>query len=118
MEMNRSANARAIAAEALRSLQADAIAYRRDYGNGKVLIVERLLGGFGRICVGQAHLADYEDFWDYDSVNEALAEAVLWHAGNDPEPARWLRHVPSGRHRPGGCAELEYVAGGSPSPLE
>ena len=114
--MNRSsANAGAAAQEALRELQANAIAYRRQLADGRLVVVERLSFGSARIYLAPARAGEEADFWDYGSVNEAIAEAVLWNAEKEPEPARWLRHEPSGRKRPGGCAELEYVA---PNPLQ
>lgn len=107
---NGTAAAPASAAEGLRELKKNLIAYRRSIGNGRSIVVERQLMGQARICIGADRNDYYDDFWDYGDVNEAVAEAILWDPRSVHEPRRWERHHKTGRRRPGGCAALEYVA--------
>lgn len=96
-----SEEAGAAARDALRTLQATVIAYQKPAPDGRRIVVERQLFSSARICIGSPEADSYDDQWDYDSVTEAVAEAVLWNPEKDDEPAFWVRHAKSGRRRPG-----------------
>lgn len=52
----------------------------------------------------------YDDMWCYNSLTNALLNAMLWD-GNYPEtePAGWYRHPPTGRRRKDGDPSTEYI---------
>jgi len=51
--------------------------------------------------------AGYADRWCYHTVNDAARALLAWDGKGEPEG--WHRHPPSGRRRPEGLAELEYI---------
>ena len=50
----------------------------------------------------------YRDRWCYDDFQSALAAFELWDGSG--EPPGWHRHPSTGRRRPDGTPEREYVA--------
>lgn len=51
----------------------------------------------------------YYDRWCYQDVPSAVAAAVEWDPSTQAEPVGWHRHPSSGRRRPNGNPEEEYV---------
>jgi hypothetical protein len=52
----------------------------------------------------------YEDRWCYDSATAAGAALAIWMVnGFEGEPQGWHRHPDSGRRRPEGDKEREYI---------
>ena len=52
----------------------------------------------------------YSDRWCYNSMNEAIDALGRWAlTGFDGEPSGWHRHPSSGRRRPNGAPDEEYV---------
>lgn len=49
----------------------------------------------------------YDDRWCFKSLAEARGAFEAW--GGTGEPEGWVRHPTSGRRRPEGIPELEYV---------
>ena len=86
-------------------------AVRRDFPKpGKEAAVIRLIFG-GRITVGgMDDDSGYSEGYDYDTLSGALAALLAWDPDTHPEPAGWLRHIPSYRRPPGGDASGEYMA--------
>src|SRR5213594_3620298 len=97
-------------------------AYARVLRDGCLVCVEQLFGhqallslrgeegarvkpGAGETCPSSP--PPVLDGWIYPSLEAALAAAKAWD-GQD-EPAGWHRHPTSGRRRPGGDPEREYV---------
>lgn len=84
-------------------------------------LAQRLLPDLGELCVypllfGRARLTfgrdpecpfGYDDCWDY--VDSVTAIAVMERWDGRGEPGGWLRHPATGRRRPDGDAEKEYV---------
>lgn len=79
--------------------------YTKHLPEGRLLVVECLLGLVGALSVGTPALID--ELWLYDDLASALAVAQVWD-GTD-EPPGWCRHPQSGRRRPDGTAASEYV---------
>jgi hypothetical protein len=50
-----------------------------------------------------------KDRWCYEDRSDAEAALDKWAIEGGPEPSGWHRHPSSGRRRPRGNAELEYV---------
>ena len=47
--------------------------------------------------------------YSYTDLVEALVGFATWAAGDDDEPAGWIRSQPDNRRRPDGDAAREYV---------
>lgn len=61
------------------------------------------------ITTPKRNLNVIDDRWCYHSIAAALAAAEAWDPEKDPEPSGWHRHPATGRRRPDGRAEAEYV---------
>lgn len=44
-----------------------------------------------------------------EHLSTVLAAAMMWDGGEDTEPEGWISQVGTGRRRPNGNADLEYV---------
>lgn len=55
------------------------------------------------------HQDGYEDFYCYDSVELAVESLMKFDPTKQVEPFGWHRHGSSGRRRPGGAVENEYI---------
>ncbi len=73
------------------------------------VVVEPLLWGQCRLCVGDVGKASYRDVWDYQSPVRAIAAAAAWDPFEQKEPDGWHRHVASGRRRVDGDPSRETV---------
>jgi len=73
------------------------------------VVVEPLIWGQSRLCVGDAGKASYRDVWDYQSPIRAVQAAMIWDPFEDKEPEGWHRHVGSGRRRIDGDPNRETV---------
>jgi hypothetical protein len=73
--------------------------------DGRIAAVRKNLFG-ASIIVGVDEFG-CDDSFDYQAVEQAIAELYLWRPREQPEPAGWIRHMPSGRRRPGGDPKLE-----------
>lgn len=63
-----------------------------------------------RVMIGEASSrATVDDMWCYHDPIRAIAAAVIWDPAVDKEPHGWHRHPPSGRRRPDGDPDQEYV---------
>lgn len=82
--------------------------YERPLDDGRELVVYPMLYTF-RLCIGAQGATTYDDAWCYDSAAAAVLAAQAWDgAGTDP-PHGWHRHINSGRRRPGGDPNREFV---------
>jgi hypothetical protein len=81
-------------------------AYTRTLPDGRVIAVERLFGRQALLAL-KAQWLYVQDAWIYASLEAAIAAAETWDATE--EPRGWVRHPKSGRRRPGGDPEREYV---------
>lgn len=60
------------------------------------------------VAIGQRNsLTWYDDRWCYHSVSAAWEAAMRWDGTGEPDG--WHRHPDTGRRRPGGDADREYV---------
>lgn len=52
----------------------------------------------------------YEDRWCYHTYSDAYRALMEWRDDPEaPEPDGWHRHPPTGRRRPDGDSEKEYI---------
>lgn len=58
------------------------------------------------VVVGTTHLS-YDDRWCYHHLPTAVAAAHVWDGTGEPDG--WHRHPTSGRRRPNGDPEQEYI---------
>lgn len=49
----------------------------------------------------------YDDQWCYETPGQAILAANEWNGTEEPEG--WFRHAKSGRRRPNGNPEKEYI---------
>jgi hypothetical protein len=81
----------------------------KDLPDGRRVDVTPMTFGKGRLQI--APTADsfwYDDSWCFEDYGLAVAAALAW--DGEGEPVGWFRHPDSGRRRPGGSAEAEYVS--------
>jgi len=89
----------------------------RRLGDGRLLAVEPLLFGRARLCIGRPEemaadgmMGGWDDHWEYPSCMAALNAIQAWTPSPEaPEPVGWTRHPTSGRRRPDGNPEKEYI---------
>lgn len=55
------------------------------------------------------NLAFYEDAWCYEDEAKARAAFEAWDPESEPEPTGWHRHPKTGRRRPGGDPNQEFI---------
>lgn len=86
----------------------------RQLPDGRWLVLYPLLFGSSRLTVTRtcATLDDaikeiIDDVWDYETCVGGLKAMGEW--TGEGEPTGWNRHPASGRRRPGGDPESEYV---------
>ncbi len=92
-------------------------AQMRDFGyvawrclpDGTVLAVAPMLFGNGRLYV-DVHETGYRDFYCYDGLQNAIDNMNKFDPASDQEPSGWKRHFSSGRRRPDGDPDREFVA--------
>lgn len=79
-------------------------------GNGEYLALHRLLFHWTMIHGAMFDDCGYIERWCYQDYPTALGALYLWkEAGFEGEPIGWHRHPKTGRRRPGGDPEQEYV---------
>lgn len=61
----------------------------------------------GKLAVGEPDAPCFDDSWCYNSVREAERALEAW--DGQGEPSGWHRHHKSGRRRPDGDPEQEYI---------
>jgi hypothetical protein len=76
---------------------------------GRELSVAPMTFGKARLCVGVPGDPCYEDGWCYATPAQAILAAMEWDGEGDDPPYGWHRHIGSGRRRPDGDPEREYV---------
>lgn len=81
--------------------------------DGRVATVMPLLFLRGLLTVASAEshsIGTYDDGWEYDSASSAVDALHAWNEhGCAGEPQGWSRHPASGRRRPDGDPDGEYV---------
>lgn len=81
-----------------------------DRGDGTCLIVKRLLFHWTLLVNVVGEFGGYEDRWCYQTQDLALEGAQDWYRRDyEGEPVGWHRHHKTGRRRPGGDPEKEYI---------
>lgn len=85
----------------------DGCLYRRELGNGRLLVVAPMTFGKVRLCIGPAGEPTYEDGWCYEDQRVAIVAAETWDGEGDP-PVGWHRQISTGRRREDGDPEREY----------
>lgn len=82
--------------------------YRRVLDDGRVLYLWPMLGNNLRISLSRdEHDKGFHSNYCYHDTREAWRSALGWDGNGDPEG--WVRHIETGRRRPEGDAEREYV---------
>ncbi len=76
--------------------------------DGRAVWVRPLMFTYA-IVVGKPDDNWYDDRWCYERALDAISAAVTWSSSPDPEPTGWHRHPTTGRRRPDGDPEREYV---------
>jgi hypothetical protein len=77
--------------------------------DGRAIAVYPLLMGTVRVVIGGIGDGGFDDAWCYAVPMAGRAAASAWDGKGDP-PTGWFRHVQSGRRRPEGDPEREYIA--------
>lgn len=78
--------------------------------DGRIVDVSPLGWGYallGVIRVEDLGLGIYSDVWQYQSRSDAVAALEAW--DGEGEPPGWYRHIGSGRRRPGGDPQKEFI---------
>jgi hypothetical protein len=83
--------------------------YTRELEDGRELTVYPMTFGKARLCIGPAGWPTYDDGWCYADPQQAIDAAATWDGEGDP-PVGWHRQISTGRRRPDGDPEQEYVA--------
>jgi hypothetical protein len=79
-------------------------------GNGRYAVLHPFIFTMAIITGDMFDDAGYDDRWCYDSATTAAAALAIWMVkGFEGEPQGWHRHPGSGRRRPEGNQEREYV---------
>lgn len=60
-----------------------------------------------RMLIGRPELGWGDDAYDFPTVAAAIAAGEAWDGTGDP--SGWHRHPSTGRRRPGGDPELEFI---------
>jgi hypothetical protein len=82
--------------------------YRRVLDDGRVLYLQQMLGNNLRISLSRdEHDVGSHSNYCFHDVKEAWRSALGWDGEGDPEG--WVRHIETGRRRPDGDAEREYI---------
>ena len=82
--------------------------YRRVLDDGRVLYLQPMLAGNLRISLsGDEHDFGFHSNYCFHDSLEAWRSAIGWDGQGDPEG--WVRHIETGRRRPDGDAEREYI---------
>lgn len=84
--------------------------YTRYLDDGRELSVAPMTFGKARLCLGPAGEGGYDDAYCYATAGQAILAAAEWDGEGDDPPYGWHRHIGSGRRRPDGDPEKEYVA--------
>lgn len=79
----------------------------RDLPNGLEVVVYPEITGTARLGIGVPSAGELDDEWQYTTQPEAIRAALEWDGVGEPEG--WYRHRPTGRRRPRGDPEQEYV---------
>lgn len=73
---------------------------------------QRIVGATAMIYNGRVFIGDeicVHDAWCYESVFQAVRAVEEWDPLTEDEPKGWIRHPQSGRRRPLGNPEREYI---------
>lgn len=63
-----------------------------------------------KLIIGKPGLDWYDSNWCYETPGQAIMAAEEWEPEKEADPEGWFRHPPTGRRRPNGDPEKEYVA--------
>lgn len=80
---------------------------RRELGDGRAVWLVPMTFGNLRLAVGPMDSCWFDDEWCYHDHDAAWRAALEWNGSG--EPTGWVRHPSSGRRRPDGDAEREWV---------
>jgi hypothetical protein len=80
----------------------------RKLADGRLLCVYPMTFGKARLCIGPDDGYSIDDAWCYENPQLAIAVCYDWDGKGDA-PLGWHRHIGSGRRRPDGDPEREYV---------
>lgn len=78
---------------------------KRTFPDGRIGMVLPITFGRARLGIGDEY--GFDDVWCFDTPERAIRALVEWDGEGEPEG--WIRHPMSGRRRPNGNPEAEYV---------
>lgn len=83
--------------------------HRRVLDDGRVVFLMQMLGQNLRLAVSPDEQAQWftDQIYCYHDHDAAWRAALGWNGQGDPEG--WYKHPPSGRRRPDGTVDSEYV---------
>ena len=83
--------------------------FERDLGDGRTIYLRPMLFGNVRLSMGETgdRCFYFEAGWCFHDPDAAWRAAMGWNGDGDPEG--WIRHIRSGRRRPDGTPESEYI---------
>lgn len=80
----------------------------RDLGDGRTLYLDPMMLGNVRLNIGKTgDRINYDDGYCYHDPDAAWRALLGWNGEGDPEG--WYRHTTTGRRRPEGDPEREYI---------
>jgi hypothetical protein len=85
--------------------------YARSLEDGRFLGIEPTLGhgALLKLSSDRDPLGVCEDVWQYTKAAFAMHSAATWDPAQNAEPFGWYRHPPTGRRRPHGNPQNEYI---------
>ena len=79
----------------------------RRFPDGREAVIYPLTYGRARLGIGHPDDDGFADQWEYDTPAAAKTALATW--DGQGEPSGWFRHPGTGRRRPGGDPEKEYI---------
>lgn len=95
--------------EGIRAYQEGAVhLHERDLGDGRTLYLCQMLLGNVRLNIGNTgNKTGYFDGYCFHDADAAWRAVLGW--DGQEEPDGWVRHLKSGRRRPDGTPESEFI---------
>mgnify|MGYP001031230436 FL=1 len=88
-------------------LKSNDYSHVRPIGNGRYAAIAQFMFSTAIVVGRIGNYSCYEDRWCYKTAEDAIAALEAW--DGQGEPQGWVRHPTTGRRRPNGDAEAEYI---------
>lgn len=76
--------------------------------DSRFLAVSRMTFGKGRLYLC-SNIWGPDESYCYATYEQAISQMLKWNPDEQNEPEGWIRHLESGRRRPNGDPDQEYV---------